>query len=129
MAIRATNVPLYTGLNDCGIPSDAKRKFKCDCCGETVEVPVTYIHIKSDFDKSEFCSYNCRCKYYKEHANERYEVLHPDITSNARRFNEMRKKRYREDPEVREKIKQRALEWAKNNRGVRNGLERKKRTE
>lgn len=119
--IRVSNAPLYTGLNDCGLASDVTRKFKCDCCGETVEVPVTYIHIKSDFDKSEFCSHNCRCKYYKEHAAEREKYLYehsPEgkghkARETAKRHTEESKRRYHEDEEYRNLINERAKKWNK----------------
>jgi len=50
---------------------DIKHKAHCDNCGKDWMRPASYMVIKSDFDKTEFCSYNCRCAYYKKHEQER----------------------------------------------------------
>lgn len=50
------------------LPSEGKQIINCTICGE-VEVPSSYIVYK--FNGKEFCSYNCKHKYIKEHPEER----------------------------------------------------------
>ena len=75
--IRVTNAPLYTGINDGGLANcDITKIIVCANCGKTVKVPSSYMKIKSDFDDAEFCSYNCRCNYYKTHEQERDDYFY-----------------------------------------------------
>ena len=75
--IRVSNTPIYTGNYNDGIPSyECTQKRKCDYCGKVVEVPSSYLHILSDFDKAEFCSFNCRFAYYKKHAAKRADYMY-----------------------------------------------------
>jgi len=59
----------------CGVASCGTRKVKCGCCGKVVQLPTSYNKIVSDFDNKEFCSYNCKMKYYNDHEQEREDYF------------------------------------------------------
>lgn len=51
--------------------STIEHTIKCDQCKQIIVQPANWVVYKSDFNKAQFCSYNCRCKYYAEHEKER----------------------------------------------------------
>lgn len=118
---RVTNMPLYTGINDDGLPSEARKTITCDYCHKTEKIPVSYRTIKSDFDKAIFCSHNCRCKYYQEHEKEREQYLYLNSwegkgerqNRNTKKYTEKQKRRYQDDEEYRNLINERAKKWKK----------------
>ena len=65
----------WSALEQIGPGSSITKVFTCSQCKQTTNRPINYVIYKSDFDEAEFCSYNCRCKYYKEHEKERNLAL------------------------------------------------------
>lgn len=112
--IRVSNTPIYTGINCEGLPSEVKRKVHCDQCGQTIDVPSSYNHIYSDFDKAEFCSFNCRFAYYKANAKVREHYLY----THSYEYQEMKKKdsQKRYIGSRKEKIKQASKEYDRRKR-------------
>ena len=68
-------------IYDSGLPSATIIPCHCDYCGKDWDRPASYVVYKADFIETghnvpkEFCSFNCRSKYYAEHKNERTRYL------------------------------------------------------
>lgn len=85
-------------LSEAGVKSATFDKRKCDYCKKEYTYYHSYNVIKSDFDKKVFCSYNCRCKYYKENEEKRYYALSKaeHFKAQRKKQNDYSKKRYAE---------------------------------
>lgn len=80
-----------------GIPDCNYKICVCDYCKQEYKFFKSYIVIKSDFNDKVFCSYNCRCKYYKENEQERAEYFYQKYYNKDFDIDSERKKRkYRE---------------------------------
>ena len=66
---------LSIDLDACGYESLIYTTHVCDQCGKEYKRSVSHQVWQSDFDKKTFCSYNCRCAYYKANAEKRETIL------------------------------------------------------
>lgn len=61
-------MPYAVDVNIIAPASADKKTIHCAVHGD-VEVPSSYIVYK--FNRKEFCTYTCKCKYIREHPEER----------------------------------------------------------
>lgn len=71
-------------LSEAGYRSDNYTIKTCPECGQKYRWYHSYIKIKSEYDRKEFCSYNCRNKYDRKRKK---EIQYKDSESYKKEYN------------------------------------------